>query len=68
MRGRWMVGVLMLGLGSLVSAGDTLSIIPSPASALVGEEVRFRFSPAVKREGVVFVYCDRNPKHKQRQG
>ncbi len=46
-----MVGVLMLGLGSLVSAGDTLSIIPSPASALVGEEVRFRFSPAVKREG-----------------
>lgn len=22
----------------------------------------------VKRRGVVFVYCDRNPKHKQRQG
>ncbi len=51
MRGRWLLGVLMLGLGPLALADETLYIIPSPATAQVGQEVTFQFSPAVKREG-----------------
>lgn len=32
------------------------------------DAIRVRFFQTVKRRGVLFVYCDRNPKHKQRQG